>query len=83
MTRLGLKTPDITPAQIIAVLGAIFAVALAAGLNISKDLQDAIILLVTVLAPVIIGGDAVIRNGRARAAAALATPVVPPVDEGP
>lgn len=71
---LGLMTPDITPAQVVAVVGAILGVLLAAGLDISDDLRDAIILLVTVLAPTVIGGDAVIRNGRAKAAAAAAAP---------
>jgi prolipoprotein diacylglyceryltransferase len=59
------KTPDITPAQIIAIVGAIIGVAVAAGLNISKDLQDSIIRLVTILAPVLIVGDGVVRHGRA------------------
>ncbi|WP_217923766.1 hypothetical protein [Miltoncostaea oceani] len=77
---LGLKTPDITPAQVVAVVGAILGVLLAAGLDISDDLRDAIILLVTVLAPTVIGGDAVIRNGRAKAAAAAAAPVNVEID---
>jgi prolipoprotein diacylglyceryltransferase len=59
------KTPDITPAQIIAIVGAIIGVAVAAGLNISQDLQDSIIRLVTILAPVLIVGDGVVRHGRA------------------
>lgn len=59
------KTPDITPAQIIAVVGAAFAVLVAGGLPLSQDLQDAIIRLVTILAPILIVGDSVIRHGRA------------------
>jgi hypothetical protein len=62
-----LSTPDITPAQIIAVIGAVFGVAVAAGLPLSKELQDSIIQLVTILAPIIIVGDAGIRHGRSRA----------------
>jgi hypothetical protein len=61
------KMPDITPAQIVAVAGAIVTVLIAAGLPISKDLQDSIIGLATVLAPLLIAGDAVIRHGRSRA----------------
>lgn len=72
-----LKLPDITPAQIVAVVGALLAVVAAAGLDISDDLQNAIITLVTVLAPIVIVGDAVIRNGRSRA---LGVPPRPPVD---
>lgn len=62
-----MKMPDITPAQIVAVAGAILTVCIAAGLPISKDLQDSIIALATVLAPLLIAGDAVIRHGRSRA----------------
>lgn len=80
---LGMRTPDITTAQIVAVVGAIIGVLLAAGLDISDDLRDAIILLVTVLAPVVIGGDAVIRNGRAKAAALAAQPVNVEIDAIP
>jgi hypothetical protein len=60
-----LKTPDITPAQIIAVVGAVVGVLVAGGLPMSQDLQDAIIRLVTVVAPILIIGDSVIRHGRA------------------
>jgi hypothetical protein len=62
-----LSTPDITPAQIIAVIGAVIGVAVAAGLPLSKELQDSIVQLVTILAPIIIVGDAGIRHGRSRA----------------
>lgn len=62
-----LKRPDISPAQIVAIVGSIIAVAVAAGLDISNDLQNAIIDLVTVLAPLLILGDSVIRHGRSRA----------------
>lgn len=62
-----LATPDISVAQVVAVVGAVLGVLVAAGLDISKDLQDAIISLITVLAPVLIAGDALIRHGRSRA----------------
>lgn len=60
------STPDLTPAQILAIVGAVIGVAVAAGLPLSQGLQDAIIQLVTVLAPVLVVGDAVVRHGRAR-----------------
>lgn len=72
-----LQLPDITPAQIVAIVGSILGVAVAAGLPISKDLQDAIIALVTVLAPVLLVSDAAIRHGRSRA---LGVPPRPPVE---
>lgn len=70
-----MQTPDITPAQLIAIVGSILAVAVAAGLPLSKDLTDSIIQLVTVIAPVLLVGDAVIRHGRSRA---MAPPRIPP-----
>ncbi len=72
-----MKTPDFTPAQMIAVIGAVIAVAVAAGLPISDALQDSIITLATVLAPIILGADAVIRHGRSRA---LGLPPRPPIE---
>ena len=62
-----LSTPDVTPAQIIAIAGAILGVAVAAGLPLSERLQDSIIELITVLAPLLLVGDAAIRHGRSRA----------------
>ncbi len=62
-----LTTPDITPAQIVAIAGAILGVVAAAGLPLSKALQDSIIQLITVLAPLLLVGDATIRHGRSRA----------------
>ncbi|HYY76574.1 MAG TPA: hypothetical protein VE644_09685 [Gaiellaceae bacterium] len=64
-----LSTPDVTPAQVIAVVGAVLGVLAAAGLPLSATLQDSIITLVTVLAPLVIIGDAHIRHGRSRALA--------------
>ncbi len=70
-----LSTPDVTPAQLVAIVGSILAVIVAFGLDLSQDKQDSIIQLVTILAPLIVGGDAVIRHGRSRAM------VVPPKGE--
>jgi phosphate/sulfate permease len=79
MNENGLKLPDITPAQIVAVVGSVIAVAVAAGLDISDELQESIITLVTVIAPIILGADAVIRHGRSRA---LGVPPRPPLENG-
>lgn len=70
-----MSTPDLTPAQIIAVVGAALGVLVAGGLDISNDLQDSIIQLVTVLAPLLLASDAVIRHGRSRV---LINPPKPP-----
>lgn len=65
--RTALAMPDITPAQIVAVVGAVIGLAVAAGLDISQDLQDSIINLVTVLSGLLLVSDAAIRHGRSRA----------------
>jgi hypothetical protein len=74
-----LTTPDITIAQIVAIAGAVLGVAVAGGLPLSRDLQDAIIQLITVLAPLLVVGDAAIRHGRSRAL--LNPPRMPIEDE--
>jgi hypothetical protein len=63
-------TPDITPAQIVTIGGAILGVVAAAGIPLSKDLQDHILTLITVTAPLLLLADAHIRHGRARGAGA-------------
>lgn len=62
---MALSTPNITPAQAVAIVGSVIAVIVAAGLPLSKDLQDSILRLVEVLAPLLLASDAVIRHGRA------------------
>ncbi len=62
-----LATPEITVAQIVAVVGSVLGVLVAAGLDISEELQSSIIDLITVLGPLLIAGDALIRHGRSRA----------------
>lgn len=64
-----MKMPDVTPAQIVALVGAIIAVAVAFGAPISDDQRDAILQLVGIVAPALVIGDAVIRNGRSKIAA--------------
>jgi hypothetical protein len=70
-----LATPDITPAQLVAIAGAILGVLVAGGLDISEDLQEQIIDLITVLAPLLVVGDAAIRHGRSRAFAVPPRPI--------
>lgn len=59
------STPSITPAQIVAVVGAVIGAAVAFGAPISQAQTDAVIQLVTIVAGVLIAGDAVVRHGRA------------------
>lgn len=62
-----LKLPDITPAQIIAIVGSVFGILVAAGLDVSEELQNSIIDFITVVAPILLVSDAAIRHGRSRA----------------
>lgn len=62
-------TPDITKAQVLAVLQAIIGLLVAFGIDVDQELQDAIVQLVTAVAVVLPLADALIRNGRARGSA--------------
>lgn len=64
-----METPDITRAQILAIVQALIALVAAFGLNVSETQSTAIIQLATALAVVIPLADAAIRHGRARIAA--------------
>lgn len=59
------KTPDVTPAQIVAIVGAALAVAAAFGFDLNSDQRDSVLQLVTVLSSVLVVGDAAVRHGRA------------------
>jgi hypothetical protein len=61
--------PDITPAQIVAIVGNVVAVAIAFGAHITKQQQDAILALVGALGAFLIVGDAHLRGRRAHASA--------------
>lgn len=63
--RLMFKTPDITPAQAVAIAGACIAVAAAFGFDLDDRQTSAVLQLVSVVAALLLGGDAVIRHGRA------------------
>lgn len=58
------KTPDITPAQIIALVSAVLATAAAFGVDLNSDQQHVLIADAGVVAGLVLG-DAVVRHGRA------------------
>ncbi len=61
-----MKTPDITPAQLVAVIGSVISVLVAFGFNLTKEQERAILDLAQHLAPFILASDALIRFGRSR-----------------
>src|SRR5437868_14898323 len=63
------QRPDITPAQIVAVVGNVIAVAVAFGANITAQQQNAILALATVLGAFLVASDAHLRGRRAHASA--------------
>jgi hypothetical protein len=80
--------PDITPAQITAVVGALITLAAAFGLPLSGAEREALTNLATVVFPVLVAADALIRHGRNRqltaepAPAADELPLANPVPDG-
>jgi hypothetical protein len=82
--------PNITPAQIVAVIGNVIAVAVAFGLHLSKQQEDVILALAGSLGSFLILGDAHLRGRRAlahatieAAHAASAAPAAPAPAIGP
>lgn len=65
-----MKTPDITPAQVVALVQAVISVLVSFSVPISDTQSAALLGLTTVVASILIVGDAVIRRGRARIAEA-------------
>lgn len=65
-----MKTPDITPAQIVSVVLALIGMLVAFGLNVSKAQQDAIVQVITVGFPAFLIADSYLRGKRNEAAAA-------------
>lgn len=63
------RMPDITPAQLVGVAGAVISVAVSFGVDISKQQQEAVLALVTVLAGILLAADAHLRTRRAQAEA--------------
>jgi hypothetical protein len=63
------RFPDISPAQIVAVVGAVITVAIAFGANISKEQQIAILSLAGAVAAILLAADAHVRTRRNHAEA--------------
>ena len=61
-----LATPDITTAQVVAVVQSVVGLLVAFGAPITSEQSAAILQLVTALAVVLPLADAIIRSGRAR-----------------
>ena len=68
--------PNVTPAQLVAVAGAIVTMIVAFGIPISASERDAITNLATVFFPVLIGADALIRHGRSRSLLSEPSPIL-------
>lgn len=58
-------TPSLTPAQIIALVQAVLALVVAFGVDVSPELQDALVQLSTVALAILPTMDAAIRRKRA------------------
>ena len=65
-----MRMPDVTPMQAAAVAGSVLAVLAAAGLPVSDELQNSIIDLVKIMAPILLASDFGIRAFRSRIAVA-------------
>jgi hypothetical protein len=63
------RMPDITAAQMVALVGAVITVAVAFGANISKEQQIAILSVVGAVAGILLGADAHLRSRRSHAEA--------------
>lgn len=62
-----MKTPDITPAQVVAALGSILSVLVSFGVDLTAEQRDSLLDLTGILAAFLLGSDALIRFGRSRA----------------
>jgi hypothetical protein len=60
------KRPDITPAQVVAITASLLSMLAAFGLPLTEEQSQSVLDLITVLAPVLLVSDAIIRNGRSR-----------------
>ena len=72
-----MKTPDITAAQVVAIVQAILGVAAAFALPISDAQSAALVALVGVVAAVLIPADAAIRRKRAEVFGGVLPPFEP------
>jgi hypothetical protein len=67
-----MKRPDVTPAQIVGLIGSALALIVAFGVDLSADQQAAVIDFAGKAVAALFGSDALIRFGRSRIAAAAA-----------
>jgi hypothetical protein len=63
------RMPDITAAQIVAVVGAVITVAVAFGAHITKEQQIAILALAGAVAAILLAADSHLRSRRGHAEA--------------
>jgi hypothetical protein len=71
MKYFGHQMPTVTPQQIVAVVGAVIAVAVAFGLNLNTEQQAAIVALAAIVAGMLLHSDAKLRGDRALALATV------------
>lgn len=67
-----MSTPDFTAAQVVAVVGAAIGVAVAFGLHISKEQQEALLGFVAFVGTALVWADVRIRKHRAENADKIA-----------
>jgi hypothetical protein len=67
---MGFSMPDITKAQVLAIVQALIGLAAAFGLDVSPATRDAIVQVVTAFAIILPAADALIRHGRSKVAVA-------------
>lgn len=63
------RMPDLTAAQIVAVVGAVITAAVAFGANISTEQQVAVVSLAGAIAAILLASDAHLRSRRGQAEA--------------
>lgn len=73
-----MSTPDFTKAQVVAVVGAVVACAVAFGTPLDQVQRGAILGLAAILAPVLVWADVKIRQHRAENADKIAPKVPEP-----
>lgn len=60
-----MQTPDVTPVQIVAILGGVLDTAISFGLRLSHAQQDALLSVAALLVSLVLS-DAHIRHGRSK-----------------
>lgn len=78
-----MRTPDLTPAQLVTIAGALLALAAAFGAPIDEEQRAAILGFVAILGSVLLGADAKIRHGRATGKPAPPVKPVTPAEPEP